>query len=166
MHRTQFFNAPEFETLRFFSRYIDTNCKPPVRAYFFKPDFSNSSIRGSSEPPLEVAIACLLGAIKTHIEPNVYDYVISGVWIQDNRLMLDLFAYRGFDTSDDPHVWPGTPSCKSFVIRNGVLVPDEQDYEYHGGSKAIMGVEEEYRSNATQNLKQFLQNPPSARKFL
>jgi len=97
-----------------------------------------------------------------------FEFMMGIVWGEHGNRMVDFFAWSGLNPLKKPGNWPGNPEIYSFVLRNGVLVPEGEDFSIKqigcGDGIILVGEEEKYRRSCT-NLDDFTSNPPQLDEF-
>lgn len=89
-----------------------------------------------------------------------FQYLVGILWGNEQKDKLwDFFGFRDISTS--PKDWPGNAELVSFVMKNGVLVPEEAGYKAICCEDGIevMNAEAMHRRRS-QNMEAFRLHPP------
>jgi len=117
-----------------------------ARAYLHK-----AGISAWGENALNRAGGCFIHTLEKH-NFKEFDFFLATLWANEEEdFIVDLFGFR------DIYPWPGNPEVTNWVIKEGVIVPDNKST--CGDTLIVLGEEEKFR-RTRRDLTDYLENPP------
>lgn len=127
---------------------MSVNSCPPTRLYFHGSCFEGAYGNYKS------AIRHFLHTVEENEDLFFRtDYLLSIMWGNSSKKMIDFFSYSGLDKK-----WKENPEVFSYVTENGIYLPEERNISC-GDGLIILGEEENFR-RFTKNLDDYLNRAP------